>query len=69
MWGAPVGAMLSWNLVLCTGAESAVVWLGSGVRICGVCLSRSLVLVCPVVWRCISTSVLFCSIFPLSSLG
>ena len=68
-WGASVGGMWTRNLVVSTGAVSAVVWLGCGVEICVVRLSPSLALICPFVWRCSSISVLFFSIGPLYSLG
>ena len=66
---APVGVLWIRNLVLYTGAVIAVVWLGWGVGFFGVRLSHSLELRCPVILLCNPASVLFRSIFPLSSLG
>ena len=48
-WGVPVGALYTHNLVLSTGAASAVVWLRWDVENFGVSLSRSLELRYPVV--------------------
>ena len=62
LWGVPVGALWTCNLVLSTGAASAVVWLVWGVGIRGISISIILALICPVVWKCIPISVLFCSI-------
>ena len=69
IWGAPVGALWTRNLVLSTGTASAVVWLEWVIVIFGVYLSRSLELICLVVWMFNTISVLFRSILPLYSLG
>ena len=68
MLGAPFGVQWICNLVPSTGAVSALVWLVWVVGICGVHFSRILPLRCPVVMICNTTSVLFRSIGPLSSL-
>ena len=68
LWGAPVEALWTRNLVLSTCATSTVVWLGRGVRILGVCISRILQLRCPHVWLCNNILVLFSSIGPLFSI-
>ena len=65
---APVGGLWIRNLVMYTDEVSAVVWLGWGVGMFGVRLSRSLVLRCQVVLLCNTFSVLFRSIGPMSSL-
>ena len=67
--GATVGALWIRNLVLSTVAVSDVAWLGWGVGICGVHISHSLSLRCPVVLICNTISVLLRSICPLSSIG
>ena len=67
--GAPVEALWIHTLVPYTGGVSDVVCWGWGAGIFGVRLSRTLALRCPVVVSCNSTSILFRSIAPLSSLG
>ena len=67
--GAPAGALWFHNFMLSTGAVSAVVWLGCGVGICVVHISRSLVFRCPFILLCNPISVLLRSIAPLFSLG
>ena len=69
LWGAPVGALWTRNLVLFTGTASTVVWLRWGALICGVRLSCSLAFRFPVFWLFNTVSLLFRSIDPLSSLG
>ena len=52
LWGAPVGDLWNHDLLLSTGVVSDVVWLGWGVGICGVYLSRILVLRCKFLCLC-----------------
>ena len=66
LWGAPVRKMWTPNLVMYTGVESAVVWLGWVAVTFEVPISRNLVLIW---WICNPNTVLFRSIGPLSSLG
>ena len=69
LWGVPVGVLWNHNLMLSAGEARYVVCLGWVVGICGVRVSRILVLRSPVVWWCNLISVVFLSIPPLTSFG
>ena len=67
--GALVGALWIHTLVPSTCGVIVVVCWGLGVGVCGLCLSHILALRYPVDLSIHPTSMLFCSIAPLSSLG